>query len=670
MSSFFYLNAQQSDTNTQFIDQARTWCEQNHQQGYIIDRPLGDSKYAYENKSAFLLLVPKHKLVFVNFKKDDLSFNEYIDDFIEDLGSISDKYRYKDVIGRPKSWKDDLISSVNYTDHKGVAELLAAQKIVDPQRQRVGELLISLLTGSINDIEKVKAGIPENLLDKIKRKILLFDGDQTRFVYQEPTKQAVRIQGLSGTGKTELLLHKLKEIYVSSADSRIIFTCHNKVLAESLKRRVPDFFTFMKVEEQIRWNERLWCVHAWGSQSDKNSGTYRYICDFYGIPFNRYSRYLTFDRACSLALDQIKGMKERQPAFDFMLIDESQDFPESFFELCEEVTKETVYIAGDIFQSIFDESIGKDIEPDFLLSKCYRTDPKTLMFAHAIGMGLFETVKLRWLDDDEWSACGYAIEHLPSGIYRLRREPLRRFEDLEKANIQSVELSAIDGPFYDGATRRVMDAIKAIKDENPSVTADDIGIIFLDINNAAYAMADELEQLIPRTFGWPVNKAHETKSSVRGAIFLSNKNNVKGLEFPFVICISERITQSYSYRNSLYMTITRSFLRTYFIFSRDQNAQILPPIYKGLDVINKHGYIEATPPSDNEKKAIQTKIKFDGRHLSFYEFVTEVFDELNVQPVYRADLLETVVKVSGGETFDKGNVREIVQFNYGKMLGH
>ena len=109
--------------------------------------------------------------------------------------------------------------------------------------------MISLLTGSVNNIDKVKGNVPNNILDKIKQKIILFDGDQTRFVYQKQNKKRVIIQGLSGTGKTELLLHKLKEIYVSDKHSKIAFTCHNKILASDLKKRVPKFFNIMKVDD-------------------------------------------------------------------------------------------------------------------------------------------------------------------------------------------------------------------------------------------------------------------------------------------------------------------------------------------------------------------------------------------------------------------------------------
>jgi superfamily I DNA and RNA helicase len=668
-TSFFFLqNDIKNAQNKAFVEQVEEFCERTKQQAYLITKPLGDNKYTYNYQSSLVLLIPKHQILFLNFGPEGNDFDDYFDDFVEDLGSISDKYRYKDIIGRPRSWRDDLLSAVQYNAELPIDDLLSKYQLEQPDRQRRCELLISLLTGSINDAEKVRVDIPEYMLDKIKQKILLFDGNQTRFVYQQQNKHAIRIQGLSGTGKTELLMHKLKEIYLSSSNSRIMFTCHNKILADSLRNRIPEFFNFMKVEQQIAWNERLWCTHAWGSQSDKNSGAYRYICEFYGIPFFRFSHSMSFDRACSLALQALKELKDFPPAFDYMLIDESQDFPDSFLELCELVTKSAVYIAGDIFQSIFDETITTSIAPDYLLSKCYRTDPRTLMFAHALGMGLFESQKLRWLEDPEWSACGYLVEKTsPPVKYRLKREPLRRFEDLDKAGYPSVELVQQEGEFYNGAAGTIVDIIKQLQTDNPTLTADDVGIIILDRNDSTYLLADQLEQMIPRELGWHVNKAHESKRKVKGELFVSNRNNVKGLEFPFVICLTQKIHSTYGYRNSLYMTMTRSFLQTYLVVSQAKNSEILPAIEEGLKGINATGYIETTEPTAPEKQHISTTIKHNDSSMSFFDFAEKIFNELNVMPVCRPDLLEAIRKIVG-EEFDYDSVKEIADFNYRKML--
>lgn len=239
----------------------------NKIQVYVLNRPLVDSKYTYGLDSAIVVLVPKHKIMILNFGDDEEEFEEFYEDFIEDLGSISDKYNYKNIVGRTRNWRKNLVytSSEKIDDTISIKKLLKANEITSAVEQKQCELLISLLTGSINDVDRIKDNIPDNILDKIKQKILLFDGDQTRFVYGKSSKKRITIQGLSGTGKTELLLHKLKEIYTKESKSRVIFTCHNRILASSLRSRIPDFFNFMKVEEQIKWNDRLWCEHAWGS---------------------------------------------------------------------------------------------------------------------------------------------------------------------------------------------------------------------------------------------------------------------------------------------------------------------------------------------------------------------------------------------------------------------
>ncbi len=669
MSSFFYLQAEKNQKNRAFIDSVSGYCEANKVQAYVVSQPLGESKYSYAFGDGLVLLIPKRKIVFVNFSNNEEAFQEYVDEFIEDLGSISDRYRYKDSIGRPKAWRKDLIADVKYEEDFELDQFFSETVISDPGRQRVCELLISLVTGSINDIQKVGVEIPQTLLDKAKQRILLFDGDQTRFVYQDSTKSSIRIQGLSGTGKTELLLHKLKELYIAFPECKIAFTCHNRILADSLRRRIPEFFDFMKVEQQIQWDERLWCTHAWGSSHAPNSGIYRFICERFNIPFERYSRYMSFDQACKLALVHLEKNPPQKHAFDFCLIDESQDFPDSFFQLCQKVTLSTVYIAGDVFQSIFDENITFAIEPDFLLTKCYRTDPKTLMFAHAVGMGLFEPKKLRWLEDPEWAACGYLVKkNQAQGSYVICREPLRRFDDADQTSVPSVQILKTEGPFVQGASDQILACINQIKRENPTVSPDDIGIILLDTKDIAFTLADALSVRVPRELGWRVNVAYETKRKIKDTLFVSNKNNVKGLEFPFVICVTSRIKSNYSFRNSIYMTLTRSFIQTYLVVSKDESSSVLPAIETGLDGINNTGYMVVSVPTAAEKTQISATIKYSAESESFFDMANRIFDELQVLPIYRENLLDAVKKLFTDE-FEFDRLREAIEFNYKVIQG-
>src|SRR5690606_6956540 len=130
----------------------------------------------------------------------------------------------------------------------------------------------------------------------------------------------------------------------------------------------------------------------------------------------------------------------------------------------------------------------------------------------------------------------------------------------------------------------------------------------LDSGSPPFALADQLEQLVPRNIGWAVNKAYESKQKVSNTLFISNKNNVKGLEFPFVICVTRSIDRYNSYRNALYMTLTRSFIKTYLIVDSVANAAVLPEITDGLQGILKNGYMEVETPTLAEQQLIRTTI--------------------------------------------------------------
>ncbi|MFW3381951.1 DEAD/DEAH box helicase [Aliarcobacter butzleri] len=664
MDTFFYSQVEENGLNRNIIEQAKLYSHINKEQLYLINKPLSENKEKYNYiDNVLVLLSPKYKIIFINLLDNKDDFEDYIEDFIEDLGSLSHKYGYKNYIGRPRSWREEMTFICHYSS-EGTAlnTILKDNKLEDPYLKRKSELLISLLTGSINDIDKVKDEVPSNTLDKIKKKIILFDGDQTRFIYQKLTKKRINIQGLSGTGKTELLLHKLKELYTENESNKILFTCFNKILGSNLRERVPEFFTFMKIEEQIKWNERLWSVPAWGSRTDVNSGAYSYICYFYDLTFKGFSKIRTFDDVCKEALAQLELIPEERFkfAFDYILIDESQDFPESFFKLCEKVTRKNLYVAGDIFQDIFDNNIENTTNADFLLSRCYRTDPRTLMFAHSLGMGLFEIPKINWLTDKEWIACGYLVEICHPNI-KLTREPLRRFEDLNTEQIESMKLVVREDNSINEIKENIYDIINKIKSDNPTVKPEDISIIFIDEENYIYKIADHLELEIPKKFGWEVNKAYETKTKISETVFVSNKNNVKGLEFPFVICIANNIEKNLKYRNALYMMLTRSFIQSYLLIPSFNEIKNLE---KGLKEINETKAIKTTIPTEDEiSKMKKSIIKYkEGNSMSFDDFLLNIFNDQKLDTDMRKRLKPMIVNFFDNN-FDKEKIIEFINYN-------
>ncbi len=657
--SLFYNHIELNNYNREIINQFKNFSKNNpNEQIYLVTSPLGEKKYQYdyEDKSV-VFLSPKHKIIFFNLDQNsEDEFEEYVEEFIEDLGSLSDKYEYKQYIGRPKKWKNDLITKENF-NNENIVDIINNNLIEDRNLRRKNELIISLITGSINDIKNISIEEPETLLEKIKNKIILFDGEQTRFIYKNLNKKVIQIQGLSGTGKTELLLHKLREIYVNTEDTKIFFTCHNIALANTLKKRIPDFFDFMKVEKQIEWNKRLWVDRAWGSASNKNSGLYSYICDFYDIPFLRWSKTTSYENIFSLALEEINKIPENEfePAFDYILVDERQDFPDIFFELCKKITRKKVYVAGDIFQDIFETNIEqKVIDVDFILNRCYRTDPRTLMFAHAIGMGLFENKKLNWLTDKEWEASGYIIKRNEKREICLYREPIRRFEDLDIENYTSMTIQKLKT--YD----QILHIIEEIIKENPTVKPDDIAIINLEDGKGIYDFFNKLEFFIMDKIGWKVNKAYESKEKIKDALFLTNKNNVKGLEFPFVLCVGSKIKDSYKYRNTLYTMLTRSFLKSYLLYIEDYKIEEQK---KGLAIIEKEKCIKTIEPTEQEKEEIKrTIIKLkEEKNMSFNDFLTEIFNDLKIDSPCRKEILKVLPEKL--KVFEKEPIIEFINTN-------
>jgi len=651
LNNRLYISCNETLNNKSVINKFKTYLSEEDKatQIYIITAPLG-GKYTYDyEENALVLLIPKHKIIFLNLSDErSPDFENYYEDFIEDLASISDKYEYKGYIGRPRDWKENNTAKANLEDfNKGsLKEFLTSFELKDSKEQRIGEYLISLLIGSINDIQQKGIEVPETLLEKVKKNIVLFDGDQTRFIYREFSNKIVTIQGLSGTGKTELLLHKLKDIYLKEKNSKIFFTCHSVALANTLKERVPSFFNFMKVDEQIEWEKRLWVSRAWGSQKDINSGLYSYICNFYNIPFLGFGYNVDYNKIFSEALDFLNNIpsEDFEYAFDYILVDERQDFPEVFFKVCEKVTKEKVFIAGDVFQDIFENLDKKQLEVDIILNKCYRTDPRTLMFAHSVGLGLFEKDKFNWFDDEGWRAFGYILERDNNELH-LTREPIRRFEDVNTDNFESVEI------VKSTHANEIISIIKKIIDKDKNTKPDDISIILLDDNKKIYQYIDTLSNNINTTFNWTVNRGYETKQKIENTLYISNPNNIKGLEFPYVICVTGGIQNTYKYRNILYTMLTRSFIQSYLLLNPTEN---LEEIEKGLSIINDKKYIRTVEPTEEEKEKIQSNlIQFKNKpSLSYEDFLNGIFNDLNI-PEESRKLIKNILKDSKIERFDR-----------------
>ncbi|MGQ2286641.1 hypothetical protein ACT5YT_05180 [Leuconostoc suionicum] len=556
----------------------------SHDSIFMIDAPLMqyDTYTDYTYHHGALILIPNTRIIFVNFTGDaeDEDFEDYVDDVLADINSLIENFDFRNEIGRVRHWKREIVSKISYQDIGNIDSLIS-EHVLSGENARKQRLILSLLVGSINDAAKFSIDEPDNLLDKIKKQIKIFDSDQTEFMFDTKQQKQISIQGLAGTGKTELLLHKIVDLYPKK-ETRIVMTFFNKVLEIEMKKRLINFFDFMKVKEQIKWNERLWVMRGWGSQASPNSGVYSYICHYYGIPFQNLRQSGSLESACRDAIGYIDNFEQFDYCFDYVFIDESQDFPNSFFELCKKVTSTQVIIAGDIFQNIFSDSQSEySSSADYVLSRVYRTNPKTFSFAQSIGFGLQEPTAIRHLTAEEWRACGYLYDSVDDDAYTLSRVPIKRFDDVEETeepfSVQMVKSTQL--------TSTVTNVISELKTQYENITPNDIGVIVMSEYTKMQQMYNAMAEIstgIQKNMGWKTEIGVRSQKLSPDKVFISNQNNIKGLEFPFVIVVvlgdislleDSNAANSIHLRNSLYMMLTRSFISSHLIMNDSQANQ-------------------------------------------------------------------------------------------------
>lgn len=326
------------------------------------------------------------------------------------------------------------------------------------------------------------------------------------------------------------------------------------------------------------------------------------------------------------------------------------------------VTNKRIFIAGDIFQNIFDRDIKKSVNSDFLLNKCYRTDPMTLMLAHSIGMGLYEKPVIRWLEDDEWEACGY-IPKREGDKFLLSRMPLRRFEDIDSSGFVSIQIKSAD---IEMIYEKVLECLDEIITENPTVEPNDIAIVLLGNNKMNYNIADNLCLLLDEKYDWEATKGYISKEKEKNKVFISNTNNIKGLEFPFVICIETGIiNDDIRKRNSIYMILTRSFLSSYFIVNK-KNEEFIRTYREAIKSIKQNGYMELQEPDEEEKllQAEKIRIAAGSRRKSVEDMINEVCNEYPQISIEERNQLQKIVPKRVAERTEvevKTKTRKIIE---------
>ena len=270
-----------------------------------------------------------------------------------------------------------------------------------------------------------------SILKKIENSISTLDLEQNKAII-ETTDGIQRIRGLAGSGKSIVLALKAAYLYSAYPNYKIVITFNTRSLKQLFNTYVTRFIWEYTGEDFDP--TRLQILNSWGSLNDP--GVYSEICQKCGLDYlnyedAHYKAYMTGSTVQSVvydsALRNIKG-KEKE-LFDIILVDEAQDFPGSFFDLCESVISKDhgkLVIAYDELQNLkkgtsdninnFFKSKNMNNEPgkpkkDIILPICYRTSKEILVTAHALGFGIYNSKLIQLFDKPElWEDVGYEIE--------------------------------------------------------------------------------------------------------------------------------------------------------------------------------------------------------------------------------------------------------------------
>ena len=158
---------------------------------------------------------------------------------------------------------------------------------------------------------------------------------------------------------------------------------------------------------------------------------------------------------------------------------------------------------------------------------------------------------------------------------------------------------------------------------------------------------------IGNKYNWETNKAYESKKPVANSVLVSNRNNAKGLEYPYVICITENIADNHQFRNALYTMLTRSFIRSYLLIT-DPTYKIPQEIRDGLHQIEKTHAMNIKCADADEEKEIGMRFKQAKRAISLKELVEKYVKDNSLDGIYVNKILEmfALIDITGLEEDD------------------
>ncbi|WP_318616769.1 DEAD/DEAH box helicase [Sporosarcina sp. YIM B06819] len=348
------------------------------------------------------------------------------------------------------------------------------------------------------------------ILKKLEEDIAVFDNQQ-KYAALSQLEGPQRIRGLAGSGKTIILCMKAAILHLRYPEKKILYTFMTKSLSDYIELLITRFYKVLGDGQLPDFKNSILIMHAWGGQRIR--GVYYDTCrrnNVSPVTFKNAAAAAgsknAFDYICKNLLEQTSGNLEE--VYDYVLIDEAQDFKASFYQICRAIVKNDCIVWGyDDLQNIFDVTLQNtmttfkndygaegidlvslqrrypDMDNDIVLPRSYRNPKEILVTAHALGFGIYNDILIQSLENNEhWEDLGYEViegEIVPDTYVEIERplnnSPLSISAYCEPADI----IKVFSAESFDKEIGWVTDSIeKAINEEG--LRADDIIVISID----------------------------------------------------------------------------------------------------------------------------------------------------------------------------------------------
>lgn len=441
--------------------------------------------------------------------------------------------------------------------------------------------------------QQAKQATLGSAIREMEKAIALLDDEQTKVAVQVPPGPQ-RIRGLAGTGKTVLLAMKAANIHARYPDAKILFTFHTQSLYNLTRHLITRFYRYHH-EEDPDWNN-LQVRHSWGGKYRR--GVYADLCAMQGQPpldltaARRANPEQPFIACCQAVL-----ARPIPAVYDFILVDEAQDFPTEFFRVLYALVKgpeKRIYWAYDSIQNLTGpqdmpepgELFGKaadgtplvnldgvyagQIEKDLILRKSYRSPLPVLMLAHAIGLGLYnkDGCVQMLATEDAWLSSGYEIEE-GTPFEKGKRVRIRRPTQNSPNDIRHV-YSGTDKTIAARAHLNRADEVKAVVEQirhdvrDEGVEPSQIVVISLDSIRARDLMQQVQTGLLAHQIPSVIPGLVDDSSMFgeEGRVTLSTIYRAKGNEAPIVYIMGFEMMYlsggQLTSRNMAFTSISRS----------------------------------------------------------------------------------------------------------------